>query len=473
MPLYKQREVSPHDIVEGERARKDLGDLDSLAESIRAGGLIQPIAVSEEEDGTLLLRAGGRRLAASKKAGIQSIPALVFSGISDIDGALIELVENIHRKDMSWQEEATLVGRIHRLQVEKFGKASRGPGGGGWTLKATAELAGISLSYASRCLDLTDALEEQPELFEGAGGIKEAVNRLEDAKRTVIEEELAKRVERGLSQDAGDVNEADDEEVLDTGSSSPSKNKEGEERYRLRKLAESYVLGDFFEKAKVLPDESFDIIECDPPYGTSFDSYRKSGGIYSYKGDSVGKNKSDNYEEIKGDYGEFLGSLLPELYRLAKPHSWILLWFSTRHWELVRDALNEEGFLVAGQPIIWVKTYTPSVQPNRVLGNKYECCWYARKGEAVLNKTNGANVIYRENRGKRIHPAERPVELISELLSIFSPPRGRVLCPFAGSGNTLEAAFDLGLSGVGYDLSEYYRNRYIARLAGRDAGDDD
>jgi ParB family transcriptional regulator, chromosome partitioning protein len=60
-------------IVVGERHRRDLGDIDSLAASIQDIGLLHPITI--DEDGRLL--AGARRLAACKQLGWNEIPVKV------------------------------------------------------------------------------------------------------------------------------------------------------------------------------------------------------------------------------------------------------------------------------------------------------------------------------------------------------------------------------------------------------------
>ena len=58
----------------GHRHRKDMGDLDALAASIAAIGLINPITV--DEDGRLL--AGARRLAACKLLGLQQVEVRIM-----------------------------------------------------------------------------------------------------------------------------------------------------------------------------------------------------------------------------------------------------------------------------------------------------------------------------------------------------------------------------------------------------------
>jgi ParB/RepB/Spo0J family partition protein len=63
------------DIHIGERYRQDLGDIDSLARSIDSLGLLQPIAVTE--DNRLIF--GRRRIEAFKKLGKESIPVVVLN----------------------------------------------------------------------------------------------------------------------------------------------------------------------------------------------------------------------------------------------------------------------------------------------------------------------------------------------------------------------------------------------------------
>src|SRR3990172_10307842 len=95
-------------------AREELGDLEGLADSIKIKGLIQPITVDEN----LQLIAGSRRLAAAKLAGLDSIPVIVRFVKDRIDAKEVELFENLHRKDLTWQEECTQVAEIHALYQE-------------------------------------------------------------------------------------------------------------------------------------------------------------------------------------------------------------------------------------------------------------------------------------------------------------------------------------------------------------------
>lgn len=90
--------------------------LAALAASIREMGILQPVLVREVGEDEYELIAGERRCRAARRAGLQSIPALVQS--ADDEGSLKQaLVENLHREDLNPLEEA---GAYQQL-IEDFG----------------------------------------------------------------------------------------------------------------------------------------------------------------------------------------------------------------------------------------------------------------------------------------------------------------------------------------------------------------
>ena len=80
-------------------------NLKELSESIRIYGVIQPITVRKTGNGLYELISGERRVRASVLAGLMRVPAIVV-GISNIDSALVALIENVQRCDLSFLEEA-------------------------------------------------------------------------------------------------------------------------------------------------------------------------------------------------------------------------------------------------------------------------------------------------------------------------------------------------------------------------------
>lgn len=83
----------------------------SLSASIRSVGVLQPILVRQTGENSYELIAGERRWRAAKRAGLQSIPAIVRL-VEDGDSLEQALVENLHREDLSPLEEAAAYQRL-------------------------------------------------------------------------------------------------------------------------------------------------------------------------------------------------------------------------------------------------------------------------------------------------------------------------------------------------------------------------
>jgi len=81
------------------RTQFDEDALKELADSIRQLGIIQPITVKKEDDGTFTVISGERRLRASKTAGLKTVPAYVRLA-NDREMLEMALVENLQREDL-------------------------------------------------------------------------------------------------------------------------------------------------------------------------------------------------------------------------------------------------------------------------------------------------------------------------------------------------------------------------------------
>jgi len=80
-------------------------NLNELAASIKTYGVLQPITVRLINNHSYELVAGERRLRASKLAGLCSIPAIRVE-ISDLDSAVLAMIENLQRQNLHFFEEA-------------------------------------------------------------------------------------------------------------------------------------------------------------------------------------------------------------------------------------------------------------------------------------------------------------------------------------------------------------------------------
>ncbi|MBR6502487.1 MAG: ParB/RepB/Spo0J family partition protein [Clostridia bacterium] len=100
--------LKPDDILPNpNQPRKsfDAYELQTLADSITANGIIQPLTVRKGDGGKYLLIAGERRLRAAKLAGLRRVPC-VLHRTSELIASLYAITENVQRQDLNYFEEA-------------------------------------------------------------------------------------------------------------------------------------------------------------------------------------------------------------------------------------------------------------------------------------------------------------------------------------------------------------------------------
>ena len=106
------------DIVLNFRVRKNLGDINSLMDSMKRHGLLNPITVTKEGE----LIAGHRRLESARRLGWEYIDVVVLENQSAVDKLELEIEENVQRKALSPVELADAYKRLEKLRNPGFFK---------------------------------------------------------------------------------------------------------------------------------------------------------------------------------------------------------------------------------------------------------------------------------------------------------------------------------------------------------------
>ena len=109
-------QVPIKDIIVRKRIRREMGDIEGLAESLKRFGQISPILISKKN----VLIAGERRLEAAKYLGWRTINAIVSESSGELARLELEVEENIQRRDFSMEEVAEATKKIYRLQNPGF-----------------------------------------------------------------------------------------------------------------------------------------------------------------------------------------------------------------------------------------------------------------------------------------------------------------------------------------------------------------
>lgn len=419
-------------IIVGERAREVMGDLDSMEKNMKKSGLITPLAVQKIGDDYLLL-AGERRFRILSRNDVELIPARIYEReLSELEIKVIEKSENFHRKDMEFYELDRLTLEIHQMQQALHGVKAPGPNQEGWDMEDTGEmLGGVSKGTVSMSVKRAEAREAFPELFEKCKTASDASKVMKKLDEAMVKEVIAKKIQ----------------ECKPTGT--------------LGQLGNCFVIRDFFEGVKGIPEGVMNLVEIDPPYAIDLNKKKKSDGESKYM--------QEDYNEVDiKEYQGFMYNVFKECHRVMADHSWLICWFAPEPWFAdIHYLLKETGFMTTRMCGIWTKTGSgQNMRPQTRLSNNYEMFFYAWKGQPVLNKAGRSNDfrIPPVPAQQKVHPTERPIELMKELYDTFAFTGSRVLIPFLGSGNGLIAAEQLGMSPIGFELSKSYRDSFLVKV---------
>jgi site-specific DNA-methyltransferase (adenine-specific) len=215
-------------------------------------------------------------------------------------------------------------------------------------------------------------------------------------------------------------------------------------------------LGNTVTLLKELESNSIDLIVTDPPYKII------TGG------DSNGKNSKRPSGILSGNR-ELMKSIpkfdewLPECFRVLKngTHAYIMV-NSTNLLEMA-NTIEKTGFKIHNI-LIWRKN---NCTPSQYYMKNCEYIIFCRKGKAkYINNIGDSKTVHDFNNiiGNKIHPTEKPVELMKYYIENSSNENDTILDPFMGSGSTGVACLNTNRNFIGFEIDENYYNIATNRL---------
>lgn len=375
--------------------RDDVGDIrpeevDELAQSIKERGLFHNIIVrSVNKDGDVVYQvvAGQRRKLALEKLEWAVCDAEVLEDADDDKAREINLHENLKRDNLEWWQEILLTKEFHELrQAQHGGKTKRGgpkPDEKGWTIRDTAEALKKSIGSVSMDLNLARHVAANPGLR--AVKDKRTATKLirSEVQRITEQEEAGAYVPEGL--------------VLD-----------------------DVLCGDSSIVLAHLPDQSFDACITDPPW-----------------------MHFQNRRELEKDERTHL--VFKEVFRVLKYNSLMYMFVGKEDYDFYEDYLPKLGFDISKTPLFWIKENSMTRIGVKAweYGRNFEFILLAAKGSPVLKTSTQKPATFSfpvVPTAHLVHPNEKPVPLIQNIIKDCTFENQSILDPFAGSGAVLEAS---------------------------------
>ena len=218
-------------------------------------------------------------------------------------------------------------------------------------------------------------------------------------------------------------------------------------------LTPTLMQGDCLERMKEIPDGSVDMILTDPPYGMDFQS----------------NHRNERYSKIKNDKDlGWLNVWADELFRVAADNTAHYVFCSFHNVDKFKQAL-EQKFKVKNM-LVWEKNNTSMGDLKADFAPKYEMIIFIQKGRRFINGKRDPNILKFNRTGNKLHPTQKPVDLLEYLLVKFSDEGANILDPFMGSGSTGVACKNLNRKFIGIELDEGYFNIARDRISNVDQG---
>jgi site-specific DNA-methyltransferase (adenine-specific) len=422
----------------GQRFREDIGDIESLAQSIKEIGLLQPLVVNEQN----VLIVGHRRLEACKLLGWEEIPVIKLN-FDDSHALRAQIDENEMRKSYTAKERVAIGLAFEKMEKEKAKERKAhgltAPGKSknasekfteafekekGEALEKVARIVGWSRPTYEEAKAVVEAAESDPKKYGDLIGTMEAVSVHAAYKELVRRQELEKRKAESM-------------------------------QVELKNL----ILGDAIEKVLEIPNGLVDLLITDPPYGET-----QTGS--SSRGRTSRIRENWDFAEQRSDrVFQMLDALFERVKPKLKPNAHIYIFTNWKSWSRLEE-IAEKYFEVLNCLIV---PYPRMSLGPRDTGYRrsYTMIMFASNGEErKLTRPNQPDVIQgMDVPDFKYHPAEKSVELLKYLISNSTIEGELVLDPFCGSGSTLVAAEELGRRWIGIEIEQKWYEVAKARVS--------
>lgn len=253
---------------------------------------------------------------------------------------------------------------------------------------------------------------------------------------------------------------------------------------------------DSFQNYKSYSIPPAQLIIADVPYNVGNNFYGSNPMWYNGGDNKNGESKKAGKSAFNSDYNFNLYEYFHFCHKMLKKDDTkpqgrgrssdspcMIVFASFEQMPTLIEAAKKNGFSNY-IPLVFVKNYSPQVlKANmRVVGaTEYALVLYRDKLPKFRNglqiDENGKNIrgtghmIFNWFEWKRdsktipkIHPAQKPVELLKTLIEIFTDEGDVVIDPCAGSGSTLRAAHELGRSAFGFEIDRTFYNRATTEM---------
>ena len=211
-----------------------------------------------------------------------------------------------------------------------------------------------------------------------------------------------------------------------------------------------------------IDDRSIDCVITDCPYhvisGGCTNLEDRLGGFLNADNVDVKDGKMFQHNDIQ--FSEWM----PHIYRVLKDKTHCYIMVNHRNLKSLWEEAEKCGFIFQNL-LVWDKGNST---PNKWYMNSYEVILMLRKGKAKnINNMGEKNILRIPNVKNKVHPTEKPSELMRILVENSTKPGETVLDPFMGVGGVGVACQEAGRNFIGIEIDEKYYDVAVDRTTGK------
>jgi DNA modification methylase len=207
---------------------------------------------------------------------------------------------------------------------------------------------------------------------------------------------------------------------------------------------------DCLEGMKRIEDKSIDMILADPPYNIARDNNFTTMG-----------RKGIDFGEWDKEFDQF--TWLNEIPRILHKNGSVIIFNDWKNIGEIAKHCESIGLIIKDM-LRWEKTNPMPRNRDRRYVTDFECAIWLTNKNAKWTFNRLSDTYQRpmfkygivSGKEKTIHPTQKPIKLIEELMLIHSNEGDIILDPFMGSGTTAIACINTNRNYIGFELDETY-----------------
>lgn len=203
---------------------------------------------------------------------------------------------------------------------------------------------------------------------------------------------------------------------------------------------------------EILPQLQGDAVITDPPYGMDYQSAWRT-------------DATKRLPKIANDVLPFIW-WLRDAYKAIRDCGTLLCFCDWKRQEIFRSAIECAGFDVKSQ-VIWDRGAHGMGDLTGAFAPQHDIVWFGTKGDFTFPAARPRSVIVAQRIGgeELVHPNEKPIHAMTQLVEAVTKEGDTIIDPFCGSGSTLVAAKQGARKAIGIELREEFCQIAATRLS--------